>query len=156
MSNENGQRVVKFLRLEGNHDLPIPSYATSGAAGFDLRAAVPEGAPTLLAPGQRLLVPIGFAVGLPEGYEMQIRPRSGLAAKHGVTVLNTPGTVDHDYRGPVAVCLINFGSEPFPISRGDRIAQAVIAAAPQFTLAEVDSLDETDRGAGGFGSTGVS
>lgn len=155
MSNDSGPRVVRFLRLAGNHDLPIPGYATGGAAGFDLRAAVPEGAPTVLAPGQRLLVPIGFAVGLPEGWEMQIRPRSGLAAKHGVTVLNSPGTVDHDYRGPVAVCLINFGAEPFPIHRGDRIAQAVIAAAPQFALAEVDSLDETDRGAGGFGSTGV-
>lgn len=147
--------AVRFLRLEGNADLPIPAYATAGAAGFDLRAAVPEGEPVVLEPGRRLLVPTGFAVGLPEGYEMQIRPRSGLAVNHGVTVLNSPGTIDHDYRGPVGVCLINHGEEPFPIRRGDRIAQAVVAPAPRLPLIETDSLDGTARGAGGFGSTGV-
>lgn len=147
--------TVAFLRLPGNDDLPLPSYATGGAAGFDLRAAVPADAPVVLAPGRRVLVQTGFAVGLPAGWEMQIRPRSGLAVKNGVTVLNTPGTVDCDYRGPVGVCLINLGEEPFTIARGDRIAQAVIAEAPQAMLVEVDSLDETARGAGGFGSTGV-
>ena len=147
--------TVAFLRLPGNDDLPLPSYATGGAAGFDLRAAVPADAPVVLGPGKRVLVPTGFAVGLPAGWEMQIRPRSGLAVKNGVTVLNTPGTVDCDYRGPVGVCLINLGEEPFTIARGDRIAQAVIAEAPQAALVEVASLDETARGAGGFGSTGV-
>lgn len=147
--------TVAFLRLPGNDDLPLPAYATDGAAGFDLRAAVPADAPLVLDPGKRVLVPTGFAVALPAGWEMQIRPRSGLAVKNGVTVLNTPGTVDCDYRGPVGVCLINLGEEPFTIARGDRIAQAVIAEAPQAVLVEVDSLDETARGAGGFGSTGV-
>ena len=147
--------TVAFLRLPGNDDLPLPSYATEGAAGFDLRAAVPADAPVTLDPGKRVLVLTGFAVGLPAGWEMQIRPRSGLAVKNGVTVLNTPGTVDCDYRGPVGVCLINLGEEPFTIARGDRIAQAVIAEAPQAALVEVASLDETARGTGGFGSTGV-
>ncbi len=147
--------AVRFRRLEGNADLPIPAYATAGAAGFDLRAAVPEGAPAVLAPGERVLVPTGFACAVPHGYEMQVRPRSGLAAKHGVSIVNSPGTVDSDYRGPLMVCLINLGSEPFAISRGDRIAQAVIAPAPQLELIEADTLDETTRGEGGFGSTGV-
>lgn len=147
--------TVAFLRLPGNDDLPLPSYATEGAAGFDLRAAVPADEPAVLDPGKRMLVQTGFAVGLPAGWEMQIRPRSGLAVKNGVTVLNTPGTVDCDYRGPVGVCLINLGEEPFTIARGDRIAQAVIAPAPQAALVAVESLDETARGAGGFGSTGV-
>ncbi len=147
--------AVAFLRLPGNDDLPLPSYATEGAAGFDLRAAVPPDEPAVLDPGKRMLVQTGFAVGLPAGWEMQIRPRSGLAVKNGVTVLNTPGTVDCDYRGPVGVCLINLGEEPFTIARGDRIAQAVIAQAPQAALVEVGSLDETARGTGGFGSTGV-
>jgi len=147
--------VVRFLRLAGNPDLPLPSYATAGAAGFDLRAAVPAGEPVTLVPGKRLLVQTGFAVGLAPGWEMQIRPRSGLAVKNGVTVLNTPGTVDCDYRGPVGVCLINLGEEPFVIARGDRIAQAVIAQAPQARLVETADLDETGRGAGGFGSTGM-
>ncbi|MBF5093424.1 dUTP diphosphatase [Azospirillum sp. INR13] len=147
--------TVAFLRLPGNDDLPLPSYATEGAAGFDLRAAVPADEPAVLDPGKRMLVQTGFAVGLPAGWEMQIRPRSGLAVKNGVTVLNTPGTVDCDYRGPVGVCLINLGEEPFTIARGDRIAQAVIAPAPQAALVEVPSLDETARGTGGFGSTGV-
>lgn len=147
--------VVQFRRLEGNADLPIPAYATAGAAGFDLRAAVPGDAPLLLRPGERLLVPTGFACAVPHGYEMQVRPRSGLAVKHGVTVANTPGTVDSDYRGPLMVCLINLGAEPFDISRGDRIAQAVIAPAPQIALIEVEDLDATVRGEGGFGSTGI-
>ena len=147
--------TVAFLRLPGNDDLPLPAYATEGAAGFDLRAAVPADEPAVLDPGKRMLVQTGFAVGLPAGWEMQIRPRSGLAVKNGVTVLNTPGTVDCDYRGPVGVCLINLGEEPFTIARGDRIAQAVIAPASQAVLVEVESLDETARGTGGFGSTGV-
>lgn len=147
--------VVRFRRLEGNADLPIPAYATEGAAGFDLRAAVPGDAPLLLQPGERVLVPIGFACAVPHGYEMQVRPRSGLAVRHGVSVANSPGTVDSDYRGPLMVCLVNFGSEPFPIRRGDRIAQAVVAPAPQLTLIEVDALDATLRGEGGFGSTGI-
>jgi dUTP pyrophosphatase len=141
---------VEFLRLPGNADLPLPAYASAGAAGFDLRAAVA----LTLEPGQFALVPTGFAMAIPAGFEMQVRPRSGLAAKHGVTVLNTPGTVDSDYRGEVAVILINHGSKPFAIARGDRIAQGVIAAAPQASLVEVASLGETERGAGGFGSTG--
>jgi dUTP pyrophosphatase len=147
--------VVRFRRLEGNADLPIPAYATAGAAGFDLRAAVPGDAPLLLRPGERALVPTGFACAVPHGYEMQVRPRSGLAVKHGVSIANSPGTVDSDYRGPLMVCLINFGSEPFAISRGDRIAQAVIAPAPQLTLIEVEDLEATIRGEGGFGSTGI-
>ena len=147
--------VVRFRRLEGNADLPIPAYATAGAAGFDLRAAVPGEAPLLLRPNERLLVPTGFACAVPHGYEMQVRPRSGLAVKHGVTVTNTPGTVDSDYRGPLMVSLINLGAKPFAIRRGDRIAQAVVAPAPQLALVEVEDLDATIRGAGGFGSTGV-
>ena len=147
--------VVRFRRLPGNPDLPIPAYATAGAAGFDLRAAVPEGAPVVLAPGERALVPAGFACAVPHGYEMQVRPRSGLATKHGVTVANSPGTVDSDYRGPLMVCLVNLGAEPFTIRRGDRIAQAVVAPAPQLALVETETLEPTARGEGGFGSTGV-
>lgn len=145
---------IAFKRWEDNADLPLPAYATEGAAGFDLRASLPKG-PVTLHPGEWRLVPTGFAVGLPRGYEMQIRPRSGLAAKHGVGVVNGPGTVDCDYRGQVQVCLINFGKTAFEIAHGERIAQAVIAPAPQFQLVEVAELDETERGAGGFGSTGV-
>ena len=144
--------TVAFKRLPGNDDLPLPAYASAGAAGFDLRAA----AEMTLAPGAVALVPTGFAVAVPDGFELQVRPRSGLAAKHGVTVLNSPGTVDSDYRGEVAVILINHGAAPFAIARGDRIAQAVIAAAPQADLVEVASLDDTERGSGGFGSTGRS
>ncbi len=147
--------VVRFRRLDGNPDLPIPTYATAGAAGFDLRAAVSGDGPLSLAAGERMLVPTGFACAIPHGYEMQIRPRSGLAVKHGVSVVNSPGTVDSDYRGPLMVCLINLGREPFTIHRGDRIAQAVVAPAPQMALMEVDDLDATTRGESGFGSTGV-
>lgn len=151
----NSSPTLSFLRLPGNSDLPLPAYATAGAAGFDLRAALPTGDSLRLDPGQRALVSIGFAVAVPAGWELQIRPRSGLAVKHGVTVLNSPGTIDSDYRGPVGVCLVNLGAEPFVIAHGDRIAQGVVARAPQAALVEVDSLDETARGAGGFGSTGV-
>jgi len=148
--------VVRFRRLDGNPDLPIPAYATAGAAGFDLRAAVDAHAPAVVAPGERLLVPTGFACAVPHGYELQVRPRSGLAVKHGIAIVNSPGTVDSDYRGPLMACLINLGTEPFTINRGDRIAQAVLAPAPQLALVEVDELDDTVRGAGGFGSTGIS
>ncbi len=148
--------IVRFRRLDGNPDLPIPNYATAGAAGFDLRAAVAADAPAVLAAGERMLVPIGFACAVPHGYEMQVRPRSGLAVRYGIGIVNSPGTVDSDYRGPLLVCLINLGTEPFTINRGDRIAQAVVAPAPQLTLTEVDELDGTTRGEGGFGSTGVS
>jgi len=143
--------VVRFKRLSGNPDLPLPAYATAGAAGFDLRAA--EAA--MIQPGARCLVPTGFAVAVPPGWEMQVRPRSGLATKHGVTVMNSPGTVDSDYRGPLMVCLVNLGTEAFAIARGDRIAQAVVAPAPQVALTAADDLDATERGARGFGSTGV-
>ena len=145
--------AIQFKRWEGNADLPLPRYATDGAAGFDLQAAVE--APVTLHPGERKLISTGFAVAIPHGYEMQVRPRSGLAIKHGISMINPPGTVDSDYRGLVAVPLVNHGQEPFVINRGDRIAQAVIAAAPQWRLIEVDSLSETERGEGGFGSTGV-
>ncbi|ENZ82826.1 MULTISPECIES: dUTP diphosphatase [Caulobacter] len=147
--------VIRFKRWEGNPDLPVPAYASSGAAGFDLRAAAPEGETLVLKPGARAMVPTGFSVAIPDGYEMQVRPRSGLAFKNGVTVVNAPGTVDSDYRGQVCVLLINLGEEDFAIRRGDRIAQGIIAAAPQWPLVEVDDLDATERGAGGFGSTGV-
>ncbi|MGI4942249.1 MAG: dUTP diphosphatase [Janthinobacterium lividum] len=143
--------VVRFRRLPGNPDLPLPAYATAGAAGFDLRAA--EAA--VVAPGARHVVATGFAVAVPHGWEMQVRPRSGLATRHGVTVINSPGTVDSDYRGPLMVCLVNLGTEAFSIARGDRIAQAVIAPAPQLVLVEAEELDGTVRGDRGFGSTGV-
>lgn len=142
--------IVAFKRLPGNDDLPLPAYASAGAAGFDLRAA----AALTIAPGAIALVPTGFAVAVPPGHELQVRPRSGLAAKHGVTVLNSPGTIDSDYRGEVAVILINHGRESFAIARGDRIAQGVIAAAAQAELTEAASLDDTARGGSGFGSTG--
>jgi dUTP pyrophosphatase len=148
-------RVILFKRWEGNADLPVPTYATAGAAGFDLRAHVPQDQPMVLKPGGRGMVPTGFSVAVPDGYEMQVRPRSGLAAKNGVTVTNAPGTVDSDYRGQVCVLLVNLGEEDFTIARGDRIAQGVIAAAPQWALVETDDLSATERGAGGFGSTGV-
>ncbi|PTS81808.1 MULTISPECIES: dUTP diphosphatase [unclassified Caulobacter] len=155
MTSAAEARVILFKRWEGNADLPVPGYATAGAAGFDLRAHVPEDQPMVLAPGGRGMVPTGFSVAIPDGYEMQVRPRSGLAAKNGVTVTNAPGTVDSDYRGQVCVLLVNLGDEDFTIRRGDRIAQGVIAAAPQWTLVETDDLSSTARGTGGFGSTGV-
>jgi dUTP pyrophosphatase len=140
-------------RLPHNADLPLPAYATAGAAGMDLAAAVD--APLTLAPGERTLVPTGLAIAIPEGYEGQVRPRSGLAAKNGVTVANAPGTIDWDYRGEVKVILINLGQDPFVIERGMRIAQLIIAPVSQVAVVEVEDLDATVRGVGGFGSTGV-
>lgn len=146
--------AIAVRRLPHNADLPLPAYETELAAGMDLRAAVPEDAPLVLAPGQRALTPTGLAIALPPGFEAQVRPRSGLALKHGITCLNTPGTIDADYRGEVQVLLINLGSEPFVIRRGERIAQMVVAPVTQAAWREVESLDDTARGAGGFGSTG--
>jgi dUTP pyrophosphatase len=143
--------VLRILRLPSGADLPLPAYGTAGAAGMDLRAAEPA----VLNPGERRLMPTGFAIALPEQFEAQIRPRSGLAVKHGVTVLNAPGTIDWDYRGEIRVPLINHGSDAFAIARGDRIAQMVIAPVARVTLDEVESLDATPRGAAGFGSSGV-
>ena len=146
--------TLRILRLPHAEGLALPAYETPGSAGMDLRAAVPEDAPITLEPGARALVPTGLKIALEQGWEAQIRPRSGLALKHGISAPNTPGTIDSDYRGEVGVILINLGQEPFVIKRGERIAQMVIAAVAQATVAEVDSLDETARGAGGFGSTG--
>ena len=147
--------MLRIRRLPQAHDLPLPAYETAGAAGLDLRAALPDG-PLRLEPGQRLLVPTGLVLELPDGTEGQVRPRSGLALRHGVTLLNTPGTIDADYRGEVGVILINHGREAFTIQHGDRIAQLVVAAVLQAEIIEVEELSETMRGAGGFGSTGVS
>jgi dUTP pyrophosphatase len=144
-------RVERLSHAEG---LPLPAYETSGSAGMDLRAAVAEDAPVTLEPGARALVPTGLKIALEPGFEAQVRPRSGLALKHGLTCLNSPGTIDSDYRGEVGVILINHGQEPFVIRRGERIAQLVIARHEQAAMVEVGSLDETARGAGGFGSTG--
>jgi dUTP pyrophosphatase len=148
--------TVKLRRLPHNADLPLPAYETPLSAGMDLRAALPEDAPVTLAPGARALVPTGLAIALPAGFEAQVRPRSGLALKHGITCLNSPGTVDADYRGELAVILVNLGQEPFVIKRGERIAQMVIAPVTQGAWSEVETLDDTARGAGGFGSTGRS
>jgi dUTP pyrophosphatase len=143
--------VVQLAHAQG---LPLPAYETNGAAGMDLRAAVEEDAPIVLKPGARVMAPTGLAFAVPAGFEAQVRPRSGLAAKAGVTCLNTPGTIDSDYRGEVKVILINLGEEDFTIRRGDRIAQLVIAPVTQASWSLTTSLDETARGAGGFGSTG--
>ena len=141
---------IEIKRLQHGEGLPLPSYASAGAAGLDLVAAED----LTLAPGARHAVATGFAIAIPEGYEVQVRPRSGLALKHGITCLNTPGTIDSDYRGEVRVILANLGSEPFEIVRGERIAQLVPAPVLRAEFSEVDSLDSTERGAGGFGSTG--
>jgi dUTP pyrophosphatase len=146
--------TVRFLRLPHAEGLALPAYETAGSAGMDLRAAVAEDAPLTLEPGQRALIPTGLKMALEPGFEAQVRPRSGLALKQGVTCLNTPGTIDADYRGEVGVILINLGQAPFVIQRGERIAQMVIARVEQAAPVEVDSLDDTARGAGGFGSTG--
>jgi dUTP pyrophosphatase len=144
---------IAVERLPHAADLPLPSYASAGAAGLDLQAAVPE--PVELAPGARALIPAGIRLGLPEGFEAQVRPRSGLALRHGVTVLNAPGTIDADYRGEVAVILVNLGAEPFVVERGARIAQLVVAPVTRIAWAEgTDQLSATGRGDGGFGSTG--
>ncbi|MBH5401342.1 dUTP diphosphatase [Bradyrhizobium sp. CNPSo 4010] len=146
--------TVELQRLAHAEGLPLPTYQTREAAGLDLMAAVPDNEPMTLAPGQYALVPTGLAIALPPGLEAQVRPRSGLAAKHGVTVLNSPGTIDADYRGEIKVILINHGTAPFVIKRGERIAQMVIAPVLQAALVPVATLSATDRGAGGFGSTG--
>jgi dUTP pyrophosphatase len=146
--------AVRLRRLSHAEGLPLPGYETIGSAGMDLRAAVPEGEPLTLKPGAQALVPTGLSIGLPLGYEAQVRPRSGLALKHGVTCLNSPGTIDSDYRGEVGVILINHGQEPFVVQRGERIAQMIISPVVQSSWVEVETLDETARGAGGFGSTG--
>ena len=147
--------TVEIKALDHFGDLDLPKYETVLAAGADLRAAVPEGHPMTLEVGARALVPTGFAMALPAGYEAQIRPRSGLAYKHGITCLNTPGTIDADYRGEVKVLLINHGDAPFKIERGERIAQMVIAPITQPEFERVEILSETARGEGGFGSTGT-
>lgn len=146
--------TVRVERLSHAGDLPLPAYETGGSAGMDLRAAVPEAAPVTLEPGARALVPTGLKIALEPGFEAQVRPRSGLALKHGLTCLNSPGTIDSDYRGEIGVILINHGQEPFVIRRGERIAQMVIARHEQAAMVEVQALDETARGVGGFGSTG--
>jgi dUTP pyrophosphatase len=142
---------VRIKRLANGDGLPLPDYATRGAAGMDLRAA----RDWTLKPGERCLMPTGFGLALPEGFEAQVRPRSGLAIDHGLTVLNAPGTVDCDYRGEISVPLINHGASTFAIRRGDRIAQLVVAPIARASLLEVDELDETERGEGGFGSSGM-
>ena len=146
--------TLRIQRLPHAEGLALPAYETTGSAGMDLRAAVTEDAPLTLEPGARALVPTGLKIALEQGYEAQVRPRSGLALKHGLTCLNSPGTIDSDYRGEVGVILINHGQEPFVIRRGERIAQIIIARHEQAEVMEVDGLDDTVRGAGGFGSTG--
>ena len=146
---------VGVVRLPHAADLPLPSYQSDSAAGLDLLAAVPAGAAIVIAPGARAMVPTGIAIALPGGTEAQVRPRSGLAAKHGVTVLNTPGTIDADYRGEIQVILVNLGGVEFVVARGMRIAQLVIAPVTRADLVEMESLDQTGRGEGGFGSTGT-
>jgi dUTP pyrophosphatase len=146
--------TVKLVRLPHGADLPPPAYETAGAAGMDVRAALPAGAPLVLEPGAREAVPTGFAMAVPQGYEAQIRPRSGLALKHGLTCLNAPGTIDSDYRGEIKVILANLGDAPVTLRRGDRIAQVVVAPVTRADFELVETLDDTARGAGGFGSTG--
>jgi dUTP pyrophosphatase len=146
--------VVRIARLPHGADLPLPTYQSAFAAGLDLYAAVPADAPLVLAPGTYAKIPTGITLALPLGTEGQVRPRSGLAAQHGVTLLNTPGTIDADYRGEVSVLLINHGGAPFEVTRGMRIAQLVVADIVRVTVREAEELDNTDRGAGGFGSTG--
>jgi dUTP pyrophosphatase len=145
--------TVAITREPGCEDLELPEYATSGSAGVDLRAAVSE--PLVLAPGARAMVPTGLRIALPAGYEAQVRPRSGLAARHGIGMVNSPGTIDSDYRGEIRVLLINWGDEPFTIRRGDRIAQLIVAPYTRVTWDECPELPESERGAGGFGHTGV-
>jgi dUTP pyrophosphatase len=149
-----GPLRIAVTQLPHGEGLALPAYQTEHAAGLDLLAAVPEDKPILLAPGDRVLVPTGLAIALPAGYEAQVRPRSGLAVKHGVTVLNSPGTIDADYRGEIGVPLINHGRETFTIRRGERIAQMVVAPVVQVAFEPVGELPTSARGAGGFGSTG--
>jgi dUTP pyrophosphatase len=147
---------LRVKRLPHGFDLPLPSYQSEGAAGLDLMAAVAADAPLTIGPGHRAIVPTGVAIALPVGSEGQVRPRSGLALRHGVTVLNSPGTIDADYRGEIQVILVNLGQEPFTVARGMRIAQLIIGSAMQVTIREIADLDETTRGVAGFGSTGLS
>jgi len=149
------QVTLRILRLPHGANLPLPSHQSAAAAGLDLMAAVAESAPVVLAPGERTLIPTGVAIALPSGFEAQVRPRSGLAARHGITVLNAPGTIDADYRGEIMVLLINLGAEPFIVTRAMRIAQLTIAPVVRVDVAEVAGLDPTPRGSGGFGSTGA-
>ncbi len=144
---------IEVVRLPHAKDLPLPSYATDGAAGMDLLAAV--AAPVVIPPGGRALIPTGLRIALPEGFELQVRPRSGLALRHGITLPNTPGTIDEDYRGELGVIVLNAGTEPFTVERGARIAQAVVAPVVRARWREVERLQETRRGDGGFGSTGM-
>jgi len=150
----SGRVEVSIVREPGCKDLPLPAYETEHAAGMDLRAALPADAPLELAPGARALVPTGLRIALPPGYEAQVRPRSGLALKHGISMVNTPGTIDADYRGELKVILINHGHETFTIGRGERIAQLVIAPVTRAQWIEVNDLPPTERGEGGFGHTG--
>lgn len=145
---------IRLMRLAHGKDLPLPTYQSEHAAGLDLLAAVSSTGPVTIAPGARALVPTGLAIALPEGYEAQVRPRSGLAARDGLTILNSPGTIDADYRGEIQVLLVNLGSESVVVSRGMRIAQLVIAPVVRAHIVEAASLDKTSRGSGGFGSTG--
>jgi dUTP pyrophosphatase len=154
MTDVTAPVTLRILRLPHGAGLPLPSYQSNYAAGLDLIAAVPENAPMALAPGAQALVPTGLAIALPRGFEAQVRPRSGLAARHGITVLNAPGTIDADYRGEVMVLLINLGAEPFTVTRGMRIAQLIVAPVVRASIEEVAELDPTARGLGGFGSTG--
>jgi len=146
--------TVNVLRLDHGRDLPLPAYESESAAGLDLLAAVPADQPLLIPPGGRALVPTGLAVELPEGYEGQVRPRSGLAVRHGIGLLNAPGTIDADYRGEIMVLLVNLGAETFAVKRGMRIAQLVVAPVARARLSQVAALSKSARGAGGFGSTG--
>lgn len=144
---------IRLMRVLGAEDLPLPEYKTDLSAGMDLYAAISE--PLAVAPGARAMVPTGIRIALPEGTEAQVRPRSGLAANHGIGMVNSPGTIDADYRGEIKVLLINHGAETFPIRRGDRIAQLIVAPVLRVAWQQVDSLDDTQRGEGGFGHTGV-
>ncbi|HZT42336.1 MAG TPA: dUTP diphosphatase [Chthonomonadaceae bacterium] len=146
---------IQVLREPEDADLPLPAYATAGAAGMDLYAALPEESPVILPPGGRARISTGLRIALPAGYEAQVRPRSGLAAQHGIGMVNAPGTIDADYRGVIQVLLINWGEAPFTVRRGDRIAQLVVAPVVRALLVETASLETTDRGEGGFGSTGI-
>lgn len=146
--------TVAVRSLPHFEGLELPAYETLGAAGMDVRAAVPESDPVVLNPGEKTMVPTGLSVAIPQGYEIQMRPRSGLAAKHGITCLNSPGTIDSDYRGELKVILINHGQESFTIARGERIGQMLLAPVTRLVWEQVETLDDTDRGSGGFGSTG--
>ncbi len=148
--------AVRIMRLPHAADLPLPAYQSASAAGLDLAAAVPADAPVAIVPGSWASIPTGLALALPPGTEAQVRPRSGLAARHGITVLNSPGTIDADYRGEIQIILVNFGSEIFSVTRGLRIAQLIIAPVLRAQLQEAESLEKTSRGAKGFGSTGQS